>query len=633
MTEVWKDIKDFPRYEISNTLRIHDKKKDSYLSPVLDRSNGYFVVNLWGEDAKPHRKYLHRLVAEAFIPNPENKRTVNHIDGDKTNNDLSNLEWATDSEQMKHAFAHGLCENTRKAAYEQVKKLQVAPKTDRQRESARENIIKLNKRPKTQRQLETSIKNVTSKRCQDAAKESHINRHPPIRVIETGEIFRSQRELAKRLGINESAICACLHDRRNHAKGYHFEYVELPSGKKKPFLYPYQMDAVKKLKTGSILCAGVGSGKSRTALYYYFSQCGGSIDSDYIPMKNPKNLLILTTAQKRDSLEWEKELSYFIISTHKESSLYSIDVIIDSWNNIQKYTDLSGYFVILDEQRVCGSGAWVRAFYKIAAKNDWILLSATPGDTYLDYVPVFVANGFFKNKTEFIRNHVVYSRFTKYPKIDHYWNTGILEKYRRQILVDMDFKRKTIAHHEDVWCDYDIQKYKTAAKLRWDPYKDEPITNASGLCYVWRRIVNTDESRQTALLEIVEKHPRVIVFYNFDNELAILRNLYYGKGVEVAEYNGHQHDPLPTGNKWVYLVNYAAGNAGWNCTTTNVVVFYSQNYSYKVMEQATGRIDRLNTPYTDLWYYHLRSRSGIDLAIGRALAAKRNFNEGKFVKW
>lgn len=633
--EIWKDVDGFPNYEVSNKTKIRNKSTGRILKQCLDSSIGYMVVNLFDSaTGKSHRKYVHRIVAEAFIPNPENKRTINHIDCNKTNNDISNLEWATDSENMKHAFDNGLCENTRKSASVVAKTYNTTRiPTERQRQAARENIIKINKRPKTEKQLEASLKNINSVKCRQESNESHFNRHRLIKVIETGEVYRSQKEAAFRLGVNESAICACLHDRRNHAKGYHFEYTDdVP--KRAPFLYPYQMEAVNKLKNGCVLNGGVGSGKSRTGLYYYFKENGGRIDEDgYFPMVNPKNLLILTTAQKRDSLEWDGELAHFLLSTHKDTNYYDIEVKIDSWNNIQKYSDISGWFILFDEQRLCGSGTWVKTFLKMVKNNDWILLSATPGDTFNDYVPLFIANGFFKNRTEFNRNHVVFSRFTKYPKIDHYYNTSLLMKYRDRILVDMNFKRETKAHHIDIPVEYDIQKYKEAGKTRWDPFKDEPIINASGLCYVWRRIVNTDVSRQVALMELAEKHPRIIVFYNFDHELKILRELYYGKGFQIAEYNGHKHDPVPDCEKWVYLVNYSAGNAGWNCIKTNVIVFYSQNYSYKVMQQAAGRIDRLNTPFTDLYYYHLKSKSGIDLAISRALRDKRNFNEGKFVKW
>ena len=403
-------------------------------------------------------------------------------------------------------------------------------------------------------------------------------------------------------------------------------------------LRDYQLDAINKMKNGCILNGGVGSGKSLTALSYYYLQNEGSVDfltgGDYIPMDcAPMDLYIITTARKRDTFEWEGEMSHFLLSTHDECSVYNNKVVVDSWNNIQKYKDVMNAFFIFDEQRVVGSGAWVKAFLKIARGNDWILLSATPGDTWSDYIPVFVANGFYKNKTEFSREHIVYSRFTKYPKIDRYLNTGRLIRLRDRILIDMDFSRQTVPHHEDVYVKYDIMKYKTIGKERWNPYDNKPITTASELCYLWRKVVNSDESRQMALLQLYEKHPRMIVFYNFDYELDILRSLYYGDAVDIAEWNGHKHQPIPSGDRWVYLVQYNAGAEGWNCIKTDTIVFFSQNYSYKMLEQARGRIDRLNTPFKDLYYYHLKSRSGIDLAISKALKEKKNFNERKFSKW
>lgn len=391
------------------------------------------------------------------------------------------------------------------------------------------------------------------------------------------------------------------------------------------------------MKNGCILCGGVGSGKSLTSLGYYYVCQGGTLkaltDGVYARMKNPKDLYIITTARKRDTCEWSGELAHFLLSTHNDGP-YTNKVIVDSWNNIQKYRKVHGAFFIFDEQRVVGSGAWVKAFLDITRKNDWILLSATPGDSWKDYIPVFVANGFYKNKTEFAREHIVYSQFTKFPKIDRYLNMGRLIRYRNSILIDMDFSRKTIAHHEDIYVRYDVGKYKDAGKLRWDPFKNEPIRDASGLCYVWRRIVNTDESRQVALLELFEKHPKMIIFYNFNYELDILKEVFDGiDGVEVAEWNGHKHQPVPEGSSWVYFVQYTAGAEGWNCIKTDTIVFFSQNYSYKIMQQSAGRIDRLNSPFRDLYYYHLKSRSGIDLAISRALQNKKSFNERKFTKW
>ena len=399
-------------------------------------------------------------------------------------------------------------------------------------------------------------------------------------------------------------------------------------------LFDYQLDAVSQMRNGCILCGGVGSGKSRTSLAYYYKEQGGVLGTkNYVRMKNPKDLYIITTARKRDTLEWEGELSYFLLSTNPKVNGYKNRVIVDSWNNIQKYKNVTDSFFIFDEQRVVGSGVWVKSFLKIAKSNDWILLSATPGDTWQDYIPVFIANGFYRNRTEFCNEHIIYSRFSKFPKIDRYINTGRLIRLRDRILVDMDFKRETVAHHEDIIVQYDISKYKETMRNRWDPYNNEPIANASGLCYVLRKIVNSDESRQIALMDILESRPRVIVFYNFDYELDILMNLAYGKGVEVAQWNGHKHQPIPDSDKWVYLVQYNAGAEGWNCIKTNTIVFYSQNYSYKVMQQSAGRIDRLNTPYIDLYYYHLKSRSSIDLAISKALRDKKKFNETRWVKW
>lgn len=404
-------------------------------------------------------------------------------------------------------------------------------------------------------------------------------------------------------------------------------------------LRDYQLDAVKRMTNGCILCGGVGSGKSLTSLAYYYVQNEGVLNADtYVPMNDPpKDLYIITTARKRDTLEWEGELCAFLMSTNPEIDMYDHKVIVDSWNNIKKYVNVSNAFFIFDEQRVIGSGEWVKAFLKITKTNEWILLSATPGDTWLDYVPVFVANGFYKNRSEFIREHVIYSRFSKFPKVDRYINVNRLVRLRNKILINMDFQRETISHHEDIFVDYDIKKYKEVGKTRWNPYKNEPIINAAELCYVWRKIVNTDQSRQIAMLQIIEKHPKAIIFYNFDYELDLLKELFASLCedgcFEIAEWNGHKHQPVPTCDSWVYLVQYNAGAEGWNCVSTDTIIFYSQNYSYKIMAQSAGRIDRMNTPYKDLYYYHLKSKSGIDLMISKALKEKKTFNERKYVKW
>ena len=401
-------------------------------------------------------------------------------------------------------------------------------------------------------------------------------------------------------------------------------------------LRPEQEEAVEKLRTGSILVGGVGSGKSITALAYFYNKvCRGDYTKRSIPLK-PRPLYIITTAFKRDTLDWNGECARFGLSTDPLSSVAAISVTIDSWNNIKKYVGISGAFFIFDEQRVVGSGAWVRAFQKIAKVNDWILLSATPGDTWSDYIPVFVANGFYKNRTAFLKKHAIFDRFAKYPKISRYIYTDTLVKYRDRILVKMKDNRQTIRYVNDINVDYPKDIYNVAFKNRWNPFDDEPIRDAGQCCHILRKIVNTDNSRIDALLKLTQKHKRIIVFYNLNCELEILRTLgdsgLLPKNTVISERNGHKHDPVPNSDRWLYLVQYNAGSEGWNCILTNAVIFYSLNYSYKIMEQASGRIDRINSPYKDLYYYRFISKSTIDTAILSALKSKRNFNELAFVR-
>lgn len=387
-------------------------------------------------------------------------------------------------------------------------------------------------------------------------------------------------------------------------------------------LFDHQRKALEKLHTGSILCGGVGSGKSITGIAYYFK-------TEVLPKQaegKRRNLYIITTARKRDTLEWDHECARFGLSTDPECSMYGIQVVIDSWNNIGKYIDVKNSFFIFDEQRVVGYGAWVKSFLKITKSNPWILLSATPGDTWMDYIPVFIANGFYKNKTEFCRRHVIYNRFARYPQVSRFVEEKHLNRLRNDILVTMDFHRETIPHHERIVVGFDRNAYDDVMRNRWNIYKKQPIQEASELCQTLRRIVGSSPERIGEIIRILKAHPKVIIFYNYDYELEILRGL----PVKVAEWNGHKHEPIPEGDAWAYLVQYTAGAEGWNCITTDTIIFYSQSYSYKAMIQAAGRIDRLNTPYTDLWYYHLVSLSKIDVAISRALRSKKNFNESAF---
>lgn len=405
--------------------------------------------------------------------------------------------------------------------------------------------------------------------------------------------------------------------------------------KTKDFLYPHQKDALKRMFNGCLLNGGTGSGKSRTGIYYFFQKNGGKIENqEYTPMRNnPPDLYILTTAKKKNDKEWEGELTPFLLYPDPETGLtrYGNKITIDSWQVIKKYADVKGAQFIFDENKISGKGVWAKAFLKIAKNNEWIILSATNGDKWEDYATVFIAHGYFRNRTEFNDEHLEYSKYNrKFPQVTGYRNETRLMRLRDRLIVDMDFDRHTVQLHENVYCDFDLAKYKTAIRNRWDPYKEEPISQASSLCYVLRRIVNEHDSRQVKLLELLEDHPKAIIFYNFDYELDILLNIGYATGTKVAQYNGHQHDKIPTGDRWVYLVQYTAGCEAWNTVSTDTIIFFSQNYSYKVVVQASGRIDRLTTPFTELHYYHLKSKSGIDLAISKALANKKKFNERKF---
>lgn len=400
------------------------------------------------------------------------------------------------------------------------------------------------------------------------------------------------------------------------------------------FLTDDQLESALKLKSGNILVGGTGAGKSRCAIAWWYMLCGGEIDQVDGPKRNidisddgVRPLYIITTAKKRNEHEWDSELLPFSIITGDK-------VIVDSWNNIGKYVGITGSVFIFDEDHLTGSGAWVHAFWKIAANNTWIVATATPGDKWMDFYPIFKANGFFKSKREFEEHHVIYNPYKTFPDVLRYVGEGRLNMYRRRIVVQMKYEHRVNIHDEFVECTYDKATYNNCEKFLYNPYSDNPIESGSGLCYCLRRICNSDRSRLTSVLDIIEEgeakysRTKYIIFYSFNYELDILRTISdYLDGYEIAEYNGQVHDILPDSGKWIYLVNYGSGSEAWNCITTDTIIFYSQTYSYKTLVQAKGRIDRRNTPFWELYYYHLRSNSKIDKAISYALMSKKEFNE------
>ena len=396
-------------------------------------------------------------------------------------------------------------------------------------------------------------------------------------------------------------------------------------------LYPHQQKALDELASGKILGGGVGVGKTITAIAFFHTHiCGGSLEPDakgyHVPLSKPTDLYIITTAKKRDSLDWDKELARFGYSKHKSEEDYGFKITIDSWQNITKYKRVTDSFFIFDEQRLVGKGVWVKSFLEIARRNKWIILSATPGDVWSDYIPVFIANGFYPNRTAFEHRHMVINRYGGYPKIERYLETKRLNMLRDKILIDMPYVRHTVRHREYILAEYDLIAHQKLHKDRWNIFENKPIENASELFMAIRRLVNTDPSRLCIVEDLLSQHDRLFIFYNFNHELEQLRTLKES-GYEVAEWNGHKHEDIPDTEKWVFLVQYAAGSEAWNCTKTDAMVFYSLNYSYKVMEQSEGRIDRLNTPYTDLWYYYILSDNFLDQGIVKALKMKKDFND------
>lgn len=400
---------------------------------------------------------------------------------------------------------------------------------------------------------------------------------------------------------------------------------------------PEQIQAVRQLQNGSILAGGVGSGKTLTSLAWYLaSVCnaawfkkGGSLAKKKV--KGSPTLYVITTAKKRDSLEWEEEAARLGLSTDPACSFTGSSIVVDSWNNIGKYSDREHAVFFFDEQRASGSGRWVKEFLKITKKNTWLLLSATPGDVWMDYLPVFMAHGFFRTRTEFMEDHVIFDRFAKYPKVKRYIGEAKLQRLRRSILVEMPVERHTTRERETVYCDYDRDLYKWVVKNRMDPWTEEPLRDAGGVCRILRKVVSDNDWRSEQAKRILSSNERVIVFYNYNYELDRILAVAESLGLPTAQWNGHRHDAIPAEPRWVYICQYTSAAEGWNCTSTDTVLFWSLNYSWRVTEQCEGRIDRLNTPYSRLKYYFLESHSSIDEAVRRSLSSKKVFNERAFV--
>jgi len=440
-------------------------------------------------------------------------------------------------------------------------------------------------------------------------------------------------------------------------------------------LQKHQLLAISKMHNGCVLKGGVGTGKTPTSLgYYWMHILGGQLNRwSSVSSESAVDLYIFTTAHKRDTKDWQIWASRFgLAEDNPQESVAGIRFIVDSYNNMPKYKTVKGAFIICDEQRLVGSGLWAKTFQLMAKHNDWIMLSATPADKWEDYIPLFIANGFYKNRTEFVREHCVYSYFGSYPKLERYMGINKLVKLKHSILVEMPYERHTIRHIHEVHVNYDKETYALVEEKMWNPYEERPLKDAAERFAMRRKVVNSDSSRIEALRSLTQKHPRLIVYYNFNYELEMLRSLAASltspasstsssatdaassvrvlsstdstsrntastatrtsetSGVKIAEWNGQKHEEVPASDQWLYLVQYAAGAEAWNCTATDAMAFFSLTYSYRFFEQSQGRIDRLDTPFTHLNYYILMSKSPLDHGIKRALINKEDFNDVNF---
>lgn len=215
--EEWKSIN--KEYEISNYGNLKRTKKGiTKLIKPETLKKGYLRVSIH-EDGKRNRYLVHRLVAEYFLPNPLNKKQVDHINNNTSDNRVENLRWVTAKENVQHSIEQGRFVTDKKInAYKGRK---VSEETKKKISEKNKRLIPWNK-GKMGLQFHTEE---WKQQAKTRLKEANKNKQTPVICVETGEIFESQAEASRIKKISQGNIGSCLKGKRNVAGGYHWQYL------------------------------------------------------------------------------------------------------------------------------------------------------------------------------------------------------------------------------------------------------------------------------------------------------------------------------------------------------------------------------------------------------------------------
>lgn len=402
------------------------------------------------------------------------------------------------------------------------------------------------------------------------------------------------------------------------------DYIELQM----PELYAFQKKAITELQQPDkhICIAGCGAGK-------------GSIALHWLKTTNKKKWLFITTASKRDSKDVENEM---VMWFGKESlSSYSLEVI--SWAALAKWTitnwnSLEDYAFVFDEVACAKAGVSSnrgRAFIQIAKQTDcWTGYTATPGDRWEDFQAYFVAAGYVKNKTAFMREFCQVQTFKGYPEIVGYYDEHILKAYWKRLTVCPDTQAmldELPAEQHKTYHFKPSPTYKRFLKERLDE-DGNFIDTVMGYCHYCRRLCLTAEKLQWVSDYLSGLGTNAVFFYNYiaeGEELEKVAKKALPKGAKVWRIDGKHHD-IPTadtiGKYDIVLAQYASGSESLNLQFMNHMVFVSPNYSYTTSIQARGRIKRIGQKQ-NMFFWYLVCDGTIETDVYACLRGKSDFAE------